>query len=382
MKNSKVSVITTTYSIFNIDEILRNIKEQSYENIEVIIVDTKNILTGKKDFFFNDNIFVNIFKPENNLGYYESLKFGLMQATGEYIVFNTLNSLLLYNDFFSDAIDLFKTDKNIDIIFGKTKISSNLGFKVKEYCFKDLYNPEEFITEWENLRMIFSDYFDLNGFVFKKRLLFKAEAFSSEYTNAISIDASTLIKAVIISNKIASLKNFVIEKTITKLNKRDFDTTDLTELVINHFAISFDIKKFLQKRENRFNIKRFLNKYADYAFNSIYFDYFLNFGNEIFSLLLKSQNFRNKTVYIYGKGWIGLDLEIFLNSNNIKVESFIDDFRSGENIMDFNEFQKNYKKNSIVIIASYKYKDTLKIYKKLATLKEIEISDLFLKDIQ
>jgi hypothetical protein len=98
-------------------------------------------------------------------------------------------------------------------------------------------------------------------------------------------------------------------------------------------------------------------------------------------MLLKSGILKGKKIYIYGKGWIGLALEKFLVKNNLRIEKFIDDYRTGDNIVDFETFINIYEKNSIVIIASYKYKDSYKIFKKLSKIKDIDITDLFFKEI-
>ncbi len=382
MKNIKVSFVVTTFSNTEINELIKNISEQCYKNLEIIVVDCNNLLSEEKDFYFTNNIFVNIFKPKQITGYYEALKFGLMQATGELIAFITTDTCLCDRDFINRAVNKFCSDKNIDMVFGKTEISSSLGFSVKDYSFKDFYSSEEFLEEWEKLRMVFADYFDLSGFVFKKKLLFSAEAFSSNYVNALSLDASTLLKCAIISRKTAFIKTIAVKKKVKHPNKNSFNTKDLTEQITNHFAFSFDIKDFIKRKNITVcNIERFLNKYADYAINSIYFDYFSNFDNENFTMLLKSGILKGKKIYIYGKGWIGLALEKFLVKNNLRIEKFIDDYRTGDNIVDFETFINIYEKNSIVIIASYKYKDSYKIFKKLSKIKDIDITDLFFKEI-
>ena len=382
MENSKISVITTSYSIRNLNEIIENVKQQTYKNIEIIMVDDRNVINEQRDYFFSENIFVNIFKPEQRLGYYKSLKFGFMQATGDYILFNTKDCILEDINFFKKAIKKFKSYKDIDIVFGKTCIESPYKFQVKQHKFKEFYFPNEFIEEWEKLRMIFVDYFDLNSFIFKKRILFNAKAFSSNYENALSLDTSTLLKSVIVSKKIAYIDLFACKRFINNLTNKDYNTTDLTTQIIHHFAISFDVKDFIKNKNiNIPNLQRFLNKYADYAINSIYFDYFSNFNEEIFNKILSKNNLRGKKIFIYGKGWIGLAFEKFLNDNGIKIENFIDDFRSGEKIISFEKFKNLNHDKSIAIIATYKYKDAFNLFKKLSQIKELEIIDLFIKDI-
>ena len=241
MKNKKISVITTTYSESAISNIINNITTQSYKNIEIIIVDSKKIFQENRKYYWIDNIFVNIFKPENVSGYYESLRFGLMQATGDFIVFNTRDCFFDDFNFFKLSVEAFIQKRKVDIVFGNTQIVSMFNFYVKKYKFKDIYTPEEFIAEWEKLRMIFVDYFDLNSFIFKKKILFEAEAFSSNYNDALSLDISTLLKSVLSSRYIYHLNIDASKKLISKLHKKEYNTKDLTQQIINHFAISFDI---------------------------------------------------------------------------------------------------------------------------------------------
>lgn len=115
VKLPKVTVITVLYnSAATIERTVKSVLEQSYGDIEFIVIDgnsndgSKEILNGYKD-----RISILISEPDD--GIYEAMNKGISLATGEWICF--MNS----NDYFFNSTvveDIFKTGQDADIIYG------------------------------------------------------------------------------------------------------------------------------------------------------------------------------------------------------------------------------------------------------------------------
>ncbi|MBN2689833.1 MAG: glycosyltransferase [Gammaproteobacteria bacterium] len=114
--NYKVSVVTPSWNSEKyIEDTLSSVQEQTYPNIEHIIVDNVSMdktreICGKYDVTF-------ISKKDHSM--YEALNTGIQMATGELICF--LNSDDLYADkhVIEDVVKFFNDNPNIDFAYGK-----------------------------------------------------------------------------------------------------------------------------------------------------------------------------------------------------------------------------------------------------------------------
>jgi glycosyltransferase len=113
----KISIIT---AVFNNEKTvarsLLSIKEQNFENIELIIIDgnsSDKSVSIINEIVKQDDIFIS--EPDN--GIYDALNKGLSYATGDIIAF--LHADDLYSDpaCISQVVKIFKK-KNVDIVYG------------------------------------------------------------------------------------------------------------------------------------------------------------------------------------------------------------------------------------------------------------------------
>ncbi len=122
-------------------------------------------------------------------------------------------------------------------------------------------------------------------------------------------------------------------------------------------------------------IKRALNQRVEWVFEAILSEKERLKNQTNFQRVTQNIDL-SKNIYIYGRGWTGLELKSFLITQKAKFKCFIDDYKvSFDDTISFSEFEKIDSEKS-VIISTYKYKDIYKIYKKLSTCKEIKIHDL------
>jgi len=372
----KVSIVATNYSetSFDFSEMANDLFQKDID-LEVIYV--YDSIEKEHHPKFSGKCVRHVM-TNRSYGYYKSLRFGLMQTTGNYIYFLAHDSTIKDSNFIQMACNLYA--KDADLVFGRSEITSVHGQYVLQHPFKDEYSPAEFLEEWQNLRMVFVDYFGFSSILFKKEHLMKAEAFISQFPDAFSLDTATLLKCVLLSEKISFCESVACARRGPDQILNGTDKSDITSQVINQFAIPLDVYSFINKNnlaEGLTNqIKTFFNQHAIYAFNAILSDYSQLSNEWIFETVCEKNDLKDKNVYLYGHGWVGLALNKYLLTNGISIKSFIDDFKTGEDTISLEQFKQNTPDNCVVIIANYKCSDAFRIYKKLNTIKDIKIIDL------
>lgn len=128
MNNPKVSIITICYNAEKtIAQTIQSVLDQSYENIEYIIIDGASKDSTKKIIeFFESNISKVISEPDKGL--YNAFNKGLNQVTGDII--GILNS----DDFYPNTsvikqiVELFESNPNIDAISTSVQIFKHNQF--------------------------------------------------------------------------------------------------------------------------------------------------------------------------------------------------------------------------------------------------------------
>ncbi|TJZ62078.1 glycosyltransferase [Sphingobacterium olei] len=119
MKYPLVSIITIVYNnVRDIEYTIKSVLEQTYKNIEYIIVDgasTDSTLDIIKT--YKDRISKVISEKDN--GIYDAMNKGLMAATGDYVLFlNSGDELFDLNT----IQQIVEKGNNADIIYGETKL--------------------------------------------------------------------------------------------------------------------------------------------------------------------------------------------------------------------------------------------------------------------
>jgi len=374
-----LSVIITTYNRYELlIKAIKKVKQQTYKNIEIIVSDDCSTdLTFKIQENYPE---IKYIKTQQNIGYSKNSKFALTHAKGDYVIFLCDDDSLKDDTFFEQAVNEYIKNKNMDTLISRTEIQNGNDIVINNYPFKNMYSPKELFNWLLEVRSNFSDYFSLSSTVFKKEILIKTKAFDSVFEDSSTIDASVLFKSIACSRSIGFLDvigcTWVFPATNTLSNaNRD----DLVKQAKYNLAFVFDMDEFLvqSKIEEDLQsiIKKALNQRVEWVFDAILSEK-ERLKNQInFQRCFQNINI-NEDIYIYGRGWTGLELKSFLINQKAKFKCFIDDYKvSFDDTISFDEFKKLNGESSVVI-STYKYKDIYKIYKKLSTCKQIIIHDL------
>lgn len=113
----KISIITSVYNNKEtIEDAIKSVLEQSYNNIEYIIVDgassdgTVEIINKYKDK-------ISIFISEQDKGIYDGLNKGIKLATGDVIAFLHSDDIYAHKEVVADVVKMFEKN-NMDSIYG------------------------------------------------------------------------------------------------------------------------------------------------------------------------------------------------------------------------------------------------------------------------
>lgn len=126
MKKPKISIITVCYNVEKtIQKTLDSIFNQSYPNIEIVIVDgqstdgTLAIIEKHKDS-------IHQFTSEKDKGIFDAMNKGISMATGEYIWFIHADDQIYEDDTLEKA---FLNHNDEDFVYGKAMLISEQGLE-------------------------------------------------------------------------------------------------------------------------------------------------------------------------------------------------------------------------------------------------------------
>jgi len=144
----KVSIITVTYnSSQTLEETVKSVLGQSYDDIEYIIIDGQSVdNTFEIIKSYGDRISKYISEKDN--GIYDAMNKGVSMATGDIIGFINSDDKLNANDCVSEIAKVFQT-YNCDVVYGdKIYTESNNTDKVVRYWKAGEYNKNNFKKGW------------------------------------------------------------------------------------------------------------------------------------------------------------------------------------------------------------------------------------------
>ncbi len=121
----KISIITVCFNSINtIQDTIESVINQTYSNIEYVIVDGGSS-DGTLDIISKYLPKINIFISEKDNGIYDAMNKGIQKSTGD--VIGIINSDDFYNDInvISNVMNHFNVDDNLDIVYGDISYIKN-----------------------------------------------------------------------------------------------------------------------------------------------------------------------------------------------------------------------------------------------------------------
>lgn len=240
MKDKKISIITVVYNNKNnFIRTLDNIRNQTYRNIEYVVIDGGST-DGTVKIIEDNNDFIDKWISEKDEGIYDAMNKGIDIATGEYICFMNAGDIFFENNTIEKV---FKSYENADVYYGDTELLDESG---KSWGTKQLKKTPEHL-KWQD--MIDGMVVTHQSLIIKKTLIPKYDL-SFQYCSDIDWTIKILKKANFIYNTNLIITSFLMggysrKNTIKSLFERFKILSghfNILAVIINHFKLAF---KFL-----------------------------------------------------------------------------------------------------------------------------------------
>lgn len=139
----KLSVITIVFNnVKDIDRTMRSVLDQTYPNIEYIVIDG-NSTDGTKDKIYAYKEQLAQFISEPDEGIYDAMNKGLALATGEYVLFMNSGDEIYSPD---TVKEVFETEASADIYYGETEMYNEKWQSLgqRRHCAPENFNWRSF----------------------------------------------------------------------------------------------------------------------------------------------------------------------------------------------------------------------------------------------
>jgi len=238
-------LLTIITVVFNSEHLIENtinsVRNQSYENIEYIVIDG-NSQDNTLEIIKKHNDYIDYWLSEPDKGIYDAMNKGLNKANGRYIWF--LNSGdLIYS--FNTVEELLSNPKDVDILYGETMMIDNAGNNIGV---RRLKTPKQ--LHWKSLKkgMVICH----QAIIVKTSL---AQNYKLEYKY--SADFEWVLQVLKRSKTIVNSGNYIVKylqdgisrKNITKSLKERYrimsDNYGAVSTFFNHFPIAVRFFFFL-----------------------------------------------------------------------------------------------------------------------------------------
>jgi len=334
------SIVVTTYNRSNeLSRALSKLKEQAFNNYEIIVCDdcstddTKEIIHKFKNIKYMRN--------EINVGCSKNTKIGLDSASGEFVIFLADDDLLIDTDFLKKASNFTKSH---DIIFGRSSTLIELDEIIEKYPFKQDYTGKEFLAELAEMKFDFQRHISFSSFIFRRSLLKKVMSFNPFFEKAYSVDIESIIRCCMENIKIKFIDSVVYQwkkassssLSGSEINNMTFHSKNLLSAIL---GIYHDHQLDMEK------IKLY-NEYVKYVFRKVQKD---KQFKRLKSIIKKIDTRKfHKPVAIQGDKEASILLKAHFDKSGVKVD-------------DYNELS-HHKKYKSLIISELDYEKTLKTY--------------------
>lgn len=241
----KVSIIIPIYNVEKyIINCINSVINQSYRNIEVILVDdcgTDSSMEKVNDFIskYNNDIKLILISHKKNKGLSAARNTGLKSATGDYIFFLDSDDTIPYNsiELLVDKVNIYN---NVDFVIGGIETFGNNKIKYPLTCKEYINDRNTIINTYTHVKwnVMACNKLFRKQFLMDNNLFFKEGIYHEDmdYTFRVAFKANSMAccynvtyNYLIRDNSLTthkSLKNYEDQILIIKTNFRYFNDTD------------------------------------------------------------------------------------------------------------------------------------------------------------
>ena len=253
----KISIITVSYNSEKyIENCINSVLEQSYKNIEYIVIDGKSFDKTEKILNKYKNK-ISLILIESDKGIYDAMNKGIQNSSGDIIGFLNTDDVYVNSEVISKVVSTFKKDKLLEACYG-------------DLVYVDEHNTSKITRYWKSNKFKLG-YFSKGWcpphptFFVKSSVYRRLGNFNLKYTIASDVELMmrflevSKINATYVSDLWVKMRNGGISnkniKNIIKLNTEIFDAFRLHKLPFNILIFLF-CKTFM--RIKQFIVARFI----------------------------------------------------------------------------------------------------------------------------
>lgn len=243
----KISIITVVYNdAQGLETTLQSVANQSYKNIEYIVVDGAS-KDNTLEVIKKNEAKISIWKSEPDKGIYDAMNKGLALATGDYVWFMNAGDVIYNNETLSD---IFKTcEANADVYYGETQEINMAGEAIG---LRRLKTPEQ--LNWLSFK---------RGMLVSHQSILIKKSFCKNYDTQykISADIDWVIYALRKSKKIVNTKLILSKFEVGGMSRQNIKTGlqerfkimvkhyGFFSTALNHIPIAFNFFSYLIKNK-------------------------------------------------------------------------------------------------------------------------------------
>ena len=243
-------IIATSNSESTITECLKSIKEQTYQNFEIIIIDNcskeKTIEVIKKFNFKNIKIII-----EEDRGIYDAINKGVINSTGDFVSILHSNDLYFNSEVLSSIANVLNK-VNIDIIYGDLIYvkKNDINLTIRNWKSKN-FRAGLFYAGWNPPHPTF---------IVKRNTYLENKLYDNNLGN--SADIESMFRFL----ETKKYKSFYLNKKLIKMryggasNKNLISIINQNIVIINFLKINKNLPKLIYFLVNKFinRLKQFL----------------------------------------------------------------------------------------------------------------------------
>lgn len=248
----KISIIIPTHNrIKELTQLLNSIFAQSYTNYEIIIIDDVSTDSTQSFFSKTKSKKIKYFRNNKNLGMGLNRQKGYNASTGKYVIFSDDDDFYIDNDYFKNAIRIFK-NKEISLICSSSYIYAENEKQYRKHIINipPVIDAMDYLKEFQFKLMKPTSSFPL---IVRKKILKKANFEKMKMMN----DSSIYLRSLMVSNK-ASNTNKIIG--IYRVHNNNDTLNVKAGFTIKNLQEKRYVYKYLKKQKVPFDLKDWYEK--------------------------------------------------------------------------------------------------------------------------
>lgn len=220
----KISIITVVYNdAQGLETTLTSVANQSYKNIEYIVVDGAS-KDGTLEVIKKNEFKISVWKSEPDKGIYDAMNKGLALASGDYVWFMNAGDIIFSDNTLSEIFT--NCEANADVYYGETQ---EINLEGETIGLRRLKTPEQ--LNWLSFKrgMLVSH----QSILIKKSLCKK---YDTQYK--ISADIDWVIYALRKSKKIINTKLILSKFEVGGMSRQNIKTglQERFKIMVNHYG--------------------------------------------------------------------------------------------------------------------------------------------------